>query len=80
MLSFGQRLKLLRKEADLSQTDLAEQLFVSVGFFLEYYDLAKREFDACYNCISYLAELADHFGHKEYGLELRERFNSMLDI
>ena len=30
MLSFGQRLKLLRKEADLSQTDLAEQLFVSV--------------------------------------------------
>ena len=30
MLSFGQRLKLLRKEADLSQNDLAEQLFVSV--------------------------------------------------
>ncbi len=30
MLSFGQRLKLLRKGADLSQTDLAEQLFVSV--------------------------------------------------
>ena len=30
MLSFGQRLKLLRKEVDLSQTDLAEQLFVSV--------------------------------------------------
>ena len=70
--------------ADDKAHDLAkrfsEQLFVSVGFFLEYYDLAKREFDACYNCISYLAELADHFGHKEYGLELRERFNSMLDI
>ena len=30
MLSFGQRLKILRKEADLSQNDLAEQLFVSV--------------------------------------------------
>ena len=30
MLSFGQRLRILRKEADLSQNDLAEQLFVSV--------------------------------------------------
>ena len=30
MLSFGQRLKLLRREAGLSQNDLAEQLFVSV--------------------------------------------------
>ena len=30
MLSFGQRLKILRKEANLSQTELAEQLFVSV--------------------------------------------------
>lgn len=30
MLSFGQRLRILRKEANLSQTDLAEQLFVSV--------------------------------------------------
>jgi hypothetical protein len=58
----------------------SEQIFVSVEFFLEYYDLAKREFDACYNCISYMAELADHFGDKEYASELRERFNSMLDI
>ena len=30
MVSFGQRLRILRKEADLSQTDLSEQLFVSV--------------------------------------------------
>ena len=58
----------------------SQQLFVSVEFFLNYYDLAKREFDACYNCISYMAELADHFGDKEFAAEIRDRFNALLDI
>ena len=57
-----------------------DEIFVSMEFFLQYYDYAKREFDACYNCISYVADLSDHFGNKEYGRELRERFNSKLDI
>ena len=55
-----------------------EEIFVSSEFFLMNYDHAKREFDACYNCISYMAELADHFGDKEYASEIRDRFNSML--
>ena len=57
-----------------------EQIFASAEFFLQFYDYAKREFDACYNCISYVADLSDHYGNKEYGKEIRDRFNSMLDI
>ena len=57
----------------------SEDIFVSAEFFLQYYDFAKREFDACYNCISYMAELADHFGDKTFANSLRERFNAMLD-
>ena len=57
----------------------SEDIFVSVEFFLQYYDLAKREFDACYNCISYMAELADHFGDKTFAKEIRDRFNALLD-
>ena len=57
----------------------SEDIFVSAEFFLQYYDFAKREFDACYNCISYMAELADHFGDKTFAKSLRERFNTMLD-
>ena len=57
-----------------------DQIFVSSEFFLQFYDYAKKEFDACYNCISYVADLADHYGDKEYAAEVRSRFNSMLDI
>ena len=57
-----------------------EQIFVSAEFFLGYYDYAKREFDSCYNCISYMAELSDHFGDKEFAQEIRDRFNAMLDL
>ena len=57
-----------------------DQIFTSAEFFLQYYDYAKREFDACYNCISYVADLSDHYGNKEYGKEIRERFNSLLDL
>jgi hypothetical protein len=47
---------------------------------LEYYDVAKREFDACYNCISYVADLSDHYGDKAYAKEIRDRFNALLDF
>ena len=57
-----------------------DQIFVSSEFFLQFYDYAKKEFDACYNCISYVADLADHYGDKEFAAEVRSRFNSMLDI
>ena len=71
-------------DADEKALDLAkrfvEELFVSTEFFLYNYDDAKREFDACYNCISYVSELADHFGYKDYGAEVRKRFNDMLGV
>ena len=67
------------KALDLSKRFM-DQIFESSEFFLEYYDMAKKEFDACYNCISYVADLSDHYGNKEYGKEVRERFNAMLDI
>ena len=67
------------KALDLAKR-FCDQIFVSAEFFLDYYDYAKREFDACYNCISYMAELADHFGDEDFANELRRRFNSMLDL
>ncbi len=58
----------------------ADELFVSVNFFLEYYDYAKSQFEACYNSISYMATLADHYGDTDFANEIRGRFNEMLDI
>ena len=70
--------------ADEKALDLAkrfmDEIFLSTEFFLMNYDDTKHEFDACYNCISYIAELVDHFGYKEYGAELRKRFNEMLGV
>jgi hypothetical protein len=67
------------KALDLAKR-FTDEIFVSTEFFLMNYDDAKREFDACYNCISYVAELADHFGDKEYAKEIRDRFNSLLGV
>ena len=67
------------KALDLSKR-FVDELFVSTEFFLMNYDDTKREFDSCYNCISYIAELVDHFGYKEYGDELRKRFNDLLGV
>ena len=70
--------------ADEKALELAErfteELFTSSEFFLDYYDYAKKEFESCYNCISYISDLADHYGDREFGAELRVRFNSMLGI
>ncbi len=67
------------KALDLAKR-FTDELFVSTNFFLDYYDYAKSEFEACYNCIAYLAELADLHGDKEFAAEIRDRFNTMLDI
>ena len=67
------------KALDLARR-FTDELFVSTEFFLINYDYTKREFESCYSCISYIAELADHFGHGDYANEIRDRFNSMLEI
>ena len=67
------------KALDLSKR-FVEELFVSTEFFLMNYEETKREFEACYNCISYVSEVVDHFGYNEYGTELRNRFNDLLGV
>ncbi len=67
------------KALDLAER-FVDELMVSANFFLEFYDFAKKDFDSCYRCISYVTELADFNGDKEFAAEARERFNRMLDI
>ena len=59
---------------------LADELLYSTEFFVVYYDYARREFEACYNSLSYLADIADVYGDEEFGTSIRERFNAILDI
>ena len=59
---------------------LADELLYSTEFFVVYYDYARREFEACYNSLSYLADVADVYGDEDLGTSIRERFNAILDI
>ena len=59
---------------------LADELLYSTEFFVVYYDYARREFEACYNSLSYLSDIADVYGDEELGTSIRERFNAILDI
>ena len=67
------------KALDLARRSI-DEIFVSTEFFLNYYDFAKKEFESCYNCISYIADLTDHFGNSDFANEVRNRFNTLLDI
>ena len=70
--------------ADEKALDLArrfcDEIFVSAEFFMNNYEFTKKEFESCFNCISYAADLADHFGDHEFADEIRDRFNSMLGV
>ena len=57
----------------------SDQLFDSLYFFLQYYDFAKREFESCYNNLQYIAELAEHYGHKELSDSINGRFESLME-
>ena len=59
---------------------LADELLYSTEFFVVYYDFARREFEACYNSLSYLADIADVYGDEDLGSSIRSRFNAILDI
>ena len=56
----------------------SDQLFESLYFFLQYYDFAKREFESCYNNLQYMADLADHHGHKDFAKKINDRFESLM--
>ena len=67
------------KALDLAER-FADELMVSARFFLNNYDYTKREFDTCYTTLSYLAEVADIYGDKEFAEKVRSSFNELLDI
>ena len=66
------------KAVELSERFI-DELLHSSEFFLNYYDYAKREFEACYNCISYVADLAEIYGDTEMADSIRNRFNALLE-
>ena len=57
-----------------------DEIFVSTEFFLNYYDVAQKEFESCFNCISYIADLTDYYGYSDYANGIRDKFNTLLDI
>ena len=67
------------KALDLASR-FADELMVSAAFFLNNYDYAKKEFDTCYTTLSYLADLADHYGDTEFAALVRANFNALLDL
>ena len=57
-----------------------DEIFISTDFFLNFYDIAQNEFESCFNCISYIADLADYNGDSDYANEIRDKFNALLDL
>ncbi len=57
-----------------------DEIFISTDFFLNFYDIAQNEFESCFNCISYIADLADFNGDSDYANEIRSKFNALLDL
>ena len=57
-----------------------DEIFISTDFFLNFYDIAQNEFESCFNCISYIADLADFNGDSDYANEIRDKFNALLDL
>ncbi len=67
------------KALDLAKRFI-DSIFVSIQFYLDYYEFTKEEFESCYRYISYVSDLADFNEHKDFAREIRERFNNLLDI
>jgi carboxypeptidase Taq len=62
------------------QKKFMDEIFISTDFFLNFYDIAQNEFESCFNCISYIADLADFNGDSDYANEIRDKFNALLDL
>ncbi len=57
----------------------ADEILVSADFFSRRFDYARQTFELCYNCIAFLAEVAEHYGDVEFAEDLRQCFSSILD-
>ena len=68
------------EKADALAARFADELLVSMNFFLGYYDYAKKEFETCYNCLSYLADMTERYGDASLSKEINDAIDSMLEI
>ena len=65
------------KARELSEK-ITEELMVSMVFFMENYDYAKREMESCYVALSDIADMADYYGDKELASLIEKYFDSLL--
>ena len=65
------------KARELSEK-ITEELMVSMVFFMENYDYAKREMESCYVALSDIADMADYYGDKELASVIEKYFDSLL--
>ena len=59
---------------------IGEQLLTSTGFFIEYYDIAKNDFEMCCNCFYYLADTLKLYGDKDRSDALMDRLTGLMKI
>ena len=75
-------IKILLSENVMLENEIINTLSCSHGFLGDSCRIlvADHRIESCYNCISYVAELTDHYGDTGFADEIRNRFNSLLDI
>jgi len=66
------------EKAKAIQDVYSEELFETTKFFLEYYDLAQRDFELCSNCLYYLCDTLKINGQKEAADNIMKKFEAML--
>jgi hypothetical protein len=57
---------------------ITEDLMVSMVFFMENYDYAKREMESCYVALSDIADMADYYGDTELAKTIETYFDTLL--
>lgn len=59
--------------------EMFNSLIETAGFYLEYYDYARSDFELCGNYIYYLQEAVSRSGDKELASRMDSNFNALLD-
>jgi len=66
-----------QKAAELAAR-YADQLIKSSEFFLEFYDVARQEFEMCYQCLQFVSEITEQYGDSQLAASIRDRFNDLV--
>ena len=56
------------------------QLMKSALFFYDYFDYARSEFERCYNCIQFVADLAQEYGDENLAEQIRTDFDKAFGL